>query len=427
MAASWFIERQGKETGPYSGQQLKELAASGKLRRTDLVRRQDQPKAVPAERVNGLFPSGDGKAQTVPPPIPVGTPAKFGPQPGPAPARTPSDRPVGAVQPVPTPPPPPAAIPLRNSLIQRFSRMSLVAKVLTVIGLVAAGSFMFSCGAGVLMHMAGVTPKGSASTGGQAAGDPAKETKAAGGVTIIHKPYTQIKMPALPEARTHRLDKNPDVKGVVDPAGLVPIKDIASIDFLHGPNGEEVHMETVAFQESEKMSKDIKVPHYQRYYYMTKDGQRVYHGPYTQWGPMGGRTDEWYYVYGVRKFAQGWDFLTGKGEQQSTLEVYRGDEDHTGEKHLYFDNGDLREVYTYRVRHNVGPADDKLDYRNQGLRLVFWDNTNVRGAIKRGVPGAEGYLGTINLKEQWEDGRLVGRVVYDRQGKVLASEGTLNK
>src|SRR5579884_3007211 len=154
MGASWYVERQGKETGPYTGQQLKELVASGKLRRTDLVRRQDQGKAVPAERVNGLFPSGDGKAQAVPPPAPAGSSAR--PKPPPVPVRQrPAGAGAGAAGPVPG-----QAHSARPSLLQRFSGLSGRAKVLTIIGLLVAGSFIFSCVAGVVMHMAGVRPKG---------------------------------------------------------------------------------------------------------------------------------------------------------------------------------------------------------------------------------------------------------------------------
>ncbi len=68
MAFSWYIERQGKQFGPYPGTKLKELAASGQLRRTDLVRREDQPNLVAAAKIKGLF-AEDGTA--CPPPLPA--------------------------------------------------------------------------------------------------------------------------------------------------------------------------------------------------------------------------------------------------------------------------------------------------------------------------------------------------------------------
>jgi hypothetical protein len=57
MAIHWFIVRESKERGPYSGQQLKEMAATGQLRQTDLVRRDDMQTARPAGSVKGLFAS----------------------------------------------------------------------------------------------------------------------------------------------------------------------------------------------------------------------------------------------------------------------------------------------------------------------------------------------------------------------------------
>lgn len=61
MANTWFVIRGGKETGPYSGQQLREMAAGGDLRPDDLVRRDDMSAARPARMVKGLFPA-EGKA-----------------------------------------------------------------------------------------------------------------------------------------------------------------------------------------------------------------------------------------------------------------------------------------------------------------------------------------------------------------------------
>jgi hypothetical protein len=55
----WFIVRDGgKEEGPFSGQQLKQMAASGRLKRTDLVRRGDAQSAKRASDIKGLLPEG---------------------------------------------------------------------------------------------------------------------------------------------------------------------------------------------------------------------------------------------------------------------------------------------------------------------------------------------------------------------------------
>ncbi len=57
MAIHWFIVRDGKEHGPFSGQQLKEMAATGKLQPDDKVRRDDMQAASKASAIKGLFAS----------------------------------------------------------------------------------------------------------------------------------------------------------------------------------------------------------------------------------------------------------------------------------------------------------------------------------------------------------------------------------
>lgn len=52
----WFIVRGEREEGPYSGTVLKDMAASGRLLPTDLVRRGDVETARPASAIKGLFP-----------------------------------------------------------------------------------------------------------------------------------------------------------------------------------------------------------------------------------------------------------------------------------------------------------------------------------------------------------------------------------
>lgn len=55
MAQDWFVIHNGKETGPYTAQQLKQLAANGKLTAADPVRRLDMQAAIPASKIKGLF------------------------------------------------------------------------------------------------------------------------------------------------------------------------------------------------------------------------------------------------------------------------------------------------------------------------------------------------------------------------------------
>lgn len=78
-AQTWFVVRGGKEEGPYSSTALKDMAAGGRLKPTDLVRRSDVETARPAGQIKGLFPAdgGTGAAQT-PKPSP-GEPSEVSP------------------------------------------------------------------------------------------------------------------------------------------------------------------------------------------------------------------------------------------------------------------------------------------------------------------------------------------------------------
>ncbi len=53
--AKWFIQRNGKQAGPFVSAQLKQLAAEGKIRPEDQIRRDDQDKWHRAETVKGLL------------------------------------------------------------------------------------------------------------------------------------------------------------------------------------------------------------------------------------------------------------------------------------------------------------------------------------------------------------------------------------
>jgi antitoxin component YwqK of YwqJK toxin-antitoxin module len=68
--AKWFVVRAGKEVGPLTGQQLKEMAAAGKLREADMVRREDMAQPTKASNVKGLLPVQSTGAS--PPPLPNG-------------------------------------------------------------------------------------------------------------------------------------------------------------------------------------------------------------------------------------------------------------------------------------------------------------------------------------------------------------------
>lgn len=70
MAEQWFVFHEGKKHGPFSGAQLKQLAATGKLRAADKVWKEGMHQWVAAEQVKGLLPPtlpAEGISQ--PPPL----------------------------------------------------------------------------------------------------------------------------------------------------------------------------------------------------------------------------------------------------------------------------------------------------------------------------------------------------------------------
>ena len=73
MGNMWFVRRGDQKTGPLGDADLKQLAATGKLLQTDLVKREGQDW-VPAGKVKGLFSTPAGG----PPPLPSNQPATHG-------------------------------------------------------------------------------------------------------------------------------------------------------------------------------------------------------------------------------------------------------------------------------------------------------------------------------------------------------------
>ncbi len=63
MASGWIVKRGEKEQGPFSAQQLKQFAEAGKIRKTDLVRKQGTEKFVPALKIKGLFTAAKSPAR----------------------------------------------------------------------------------------------------------------------------------------------------------------------------------------------------------------------------------------------------------------------------------------------------------------------------------------------------------------------------
>lgn len=56
MAGSWYVGRNGERAGPFSEPEMREQAARGLIRPTDLVWREGMPAWAPASTIPGLLP-----------------------------------------------------------------------------------------------------------------------------------------------------------------------------------------------------------------------------------------------------------------------------------------------------------------------------------------------------------------------------------
>lgn len=70
MADQWYVGRNGQKAGPYSTEQLKQMAAAGKLVPSDLLWKEGLETWVPLTKVKGLLPAGGGTL----PPLELATP-----------------------------------------------------------------------------------------------------------------------------------------------------------------------------------------------------------------------------------------------------------------------------------------------------------------------------------------------------------------
>lgn len=55
MIRAWFFQRNAKEFGPFSANEMRLKAAEGEIRPTDLIRRDGMSQPVPARNVPSLF------------------------------------------------------------------------------------------------------------------------------------------------------------------------------------------------------------------------------------------------------------------------------------------------------------------------------------------------------------------------------------
>jgi outer membrane biosynthesis protein TonB len=90
MADLWYYAHGPDKTGPFSGRQLKELAASGRIVPGDTIWKDGIERGVPASKVKNLFPAS--------PPPPPPAPAAFQNPDGPVPAKPIPPEPAAAAE-----------------------------------------------------------------------------------------------------------------------------------------------------------------------------------------------------------------------------------------------------------------------------------------------------------------------------------------
>lgn len=190
MAVSWYVEKSGKRSGPFSTAQLKEMAASGRLQPGDMVFRDGLDRPVPASKVKGLFANG-----------------------------TTADESQPAAPQVPAPPParPQAGVHVQNKSVERSARPQPASepgeagtapnagrrKLLGVAGLVAGAVLFTCCGGAALIGMLG---KGKNDSARQGKGEQGKseqdkgDTKGAQAGTGGPKAASQVRILETPMA-----------------------------------------------------------------------------------------------------------------------------------------------------------------------------------------------------------------------------------
>ena len=110
MADQWYVKKGGKKHGPFSTDQLKKLATSGKIDRADLLWKEGMEKWVACGSAKGLFAAEPAAARpAAPPPPPPANPLDDFDAGHPAAAF--ADFEVPAYVPTPEAPPPLAAAP----------------------------------------------------------------------------------------------------------------------------------------------------------------------------------------------------------------------------------------------------------------------------------------------------------------------------
>jgi len=243
-------------------------------------------------------------------------------------------------------------------------------------------------------------------------GHAGQATHAKGGIKIVHAPYTQVIMQAIPASLTHEIDWNTKPNEQADqtkpkpfePSTPVVVADISLVDFRRGPNGEAIEMDRYSYGSNLAQ---------QGYYYRNKQGEVVNHGPWTNY-QNGKKTSEFLYIHGVLKSS-----YTCYGSKPECLEVYHGDGKHTKEYRGYYDNGAIRVIERYLLQHYLADGKERTKAIPHGVFEDYYDNTIVKRAK------LHDQIAGLKKLELFENGTSVGVRILDRQGNIATERGRL--
>jgi len=446
VAQDWFVLHSGKETGPYTVQQMKQMAATGKLAPGDLVRRGDMKTPSKASSIKGLFAT-----------VAV------------APAK-PSSPPV--TEGVSPPSTQKKSVPSKKTLIiasvvggallfmccgacgimgfignrahQAFEKELAEADALWQSGKKSEAVAVYRAkkdsaflegndravvygrmidyeyesgdaagGKGLIdeADKKGVTPAVNhadakavvAAKQAERAAAEANKKMAGKSATIKHDRYTQVIMPDLPPECVHDKEEGELEKDI----GEVAVPDISKVDFLKGPNGEPIEM--VKYFEISKLEggPEKKVLRQYGYLYRNKAGKNVYHGPwrYVFDGDKDKKESETIYVHGAVKCEQSWDV---KGRPLS-LEIFKSDDDHTQVVTEYYDDGTPQfQGQFVKVRYIPTKGGHTVERVPDGLHYYYWEQN-----------------GRVRQEELYENGQQTGIAIYDLSGNKVLGKGKL--
>ena len=465
MANTWFVDRDGQERGPFTGQQLKAMATKGEVLPSDLVRRDDTTDWRLASSVKGLFEPVEAPKTTTPPPLPAKEP-KGNPQP---------DRGDNAtsvlVNPVVIAVSVLFCFPVGLFLVWRHptwgkgpkwawtGAVGVVFTIMMVVGILgraadqktlAEADTLWQSGdkAAAVAKYRPILHRLQGSERELAYGrcidfeceagntDGAKQLLAEAAKKQVTPSVNNPQAKGLLAEEKAKIASEQAGKGAGKQSGRVTIKhegytqivmpelppqrvhdqpegelekeirevsvpDISKVDFLNGPNGEPIEMDRFYDEGATRYVRSYG------YFYRNKSGKKVYHGPWYSFNLPNKKTSESIYVHGALKTSNDWDH-TGN---PLSLMIFKSDEDNSQAVYQYYDSGGYRFHGQFvKVRFVPTNSGHRIERVPDGLHFYYWEQN-----------------GKVRQEEVYENGRQTGIAIYDLSGRRVSGRGVLGK